>query len=273
MDNLAILINSCDSYSDAWYPFFRIMEKTWPEAKNYKLYLNTETKKYVDSFFDIITINQIGKQRIHWGERLRNCLGKIKEKYILFLLEDFFFEYVDNQKITDAFSIIKKTELIDSISFISTYDCENNNHFFEYDNCFVYRKKKAYFKLNASPTIYKKVFLQKYTFSKDSPWYWEFFGSVRTWHSRGIHLAKAAHSNSIFEYDIKHGGAIHRGKWVGVSTRKILLKHGIDIDLDERGVIEDWLVSNPEKPKHNIFTIFKNRFLLFFNYFLSFFLR
>ena len=58
-----------------------------------------------------------------------------------------------------------------------------------------------------------------------------------------------------------------------MSTRKILKKNNIEIDMEKRGVIEDWLVSNPEKPKHNIFTICKNKVLFIYNYFLSFFIR
>ena len=31
--NITVLVNSCDSYSDAWYPFFTLWKKYWPDSK------------------------------------------------------------------------------------------------------------------------------------------------------------------------------------------------------------------------------------------------
>lgn len=50
----AVLVNSCDKYSETWIPFFTLLKKYWPDCE-YPIYLNTENKKC--SIPDISTIN------------------------------------------------------------------------------------------------------------------------------------------------------------------------------------------------------------------------
>lgn len=42
---LAILVLSCDKYSDLWDDFFNLKDKFWPECP-YSCYLATDTKEY-----------------------------------------------------------------------------------------------------------------------------------------------------------------------------------------------------------------------------------
>lgn len=46
MNNLTIIVNSCDKYEDAWNPFFKLMEIHWPKSDKYQIILNTENKDY-----------------------------------------------------------------------------------------------------------------------------------------------------------------------------------------------------------------------------------
>ena len=41
----AVLVTSCDSYSDIWDPFFKLMDAYWQDIP-YKVYLNTETVEF-----------------------------------------------------------------------------------------------------------------------------------------------------------------------------------------------------------------------------------
>lgn len=270
MNDCAILINSCDSYSDAWKPFFTIMKNSWPESCNFPIYLNTESRNYKDSYYNITILNVLPNKtsKIAWGERLIDALNRIKEKYIIFLLEDYFFDdKVDNDRINFCLEKIKKDELIASISLITTIDLKekNSEHVYEGFLDFSKRRKHVLYTLNASPGIWNKNKLIKYTKVSDNPWIWERFGSYRTWFSKDIFYGKKASSPDIFSYDIKRGGAIHRGKWVGCTVKPLLEKNNITIDLNKRGVIEDWTIENPDMPKRNINTIVKNKYLTLLN--------
>ena len=45
-NDITIIVNSCDKYSDLWYPFFELLRIQWPDL-SYPIILNTESKTYV----------------------------------------------------------------------------------------------------------------------------------------------------------------------------------------------------------------------------------
>ena len=93
-----VLINSCDKYEDAWYPFFELVKKYW-RGCNYHFFLNTETKQYSHSGIDLTVINTHSNNATpSWGKRTKECLQQISSPYVLLLLEDFFFQRDVNQK-------------------------------------------------------------------------------------------------------------------------------------------------------------------------------
>lgn len=265
----SILINTCDAYCDAWGPFFRILEKTWPSAKNYNIYLNTESKQYNDSFFNVTVLNCIdGLTKISWGERLLNALSRIDSEYILFMLEDFFFEdKVDWMVIDRCIAYMEENERIASICFTSPMECSDSDYCNKMYNSdfpdFVIRKQRAYYKYDASPSLWRKSKLIKCTFKKDTPWEWEFFGNMRTWCTKDVFYGRISTAPRVFDYDIIHGGAIHRGKWVGYKMRELKLKYSIDFDMSEREIIEDWMkepsCTMPLPRSRRLGSIIKNR--------------
>ena len=54
-DDITILVNSCDLYEDAWYPFFKLLQIQWKDCP-YDVVLHTETKVYDCDFMDVRTI-------------------------------------------------------------------------------------------------------------------------------------------------------------------------------------------------------------------------
>ena len=269
MNKLSILINTCDAYSDAWSPFFRILEKTWPSAVDYNIYLNTETKDYQDPYFNIKVLNCIDDpQNTPWGKRLLDSLDRIDSEYVLFLLEDFFFEdKVLDSEILRCIAYLDENRNIASICLTSPMECADPNYCAlaynpHYEN-FIIRKQRAYYKYDASPSVWRKCKLVKCTFKKDSPWDWEFFGNMRTWFTKDIYLGRIASAPAIFKYDIIHGGAIHRGKWVGYKMRELQEKYNIEIDMSHRGIVEDWMkdetCTKPKPRRLRIRSIIRNR--------------
>lgn len=264
-DDCAILVNSCDAYSDLWKPFFRILWDKWPESHDKMIYLNTESKQFIDEGFNIKTLNLLpGKSEdTSWGERLLDAVNRVESKYILMLLEDFFLESkVDNEKVEEAMEIIKKNEKIASICFMTTLEMKEANirETPEYKN-YMMREKKVHYTLNASPTLWRKETLKTYTLKNDNPWVWERFGSIRTWYSSDLFLAKKVNCSEVFVYDAKRGGAVHRGKWVGCCVRPILKELKMDIDLNKRGVVEDWTLNPVVYQKKSLKRMFINKYL------------
>lgn len=94
---MAILVVSCDDYSDLWNDFFKLMYKFW-DTHDYPVYL---VNNVMNAKFDnVLTINTCEEDQ--WSTRTRKALESINEKYICLLLEDFFIgDTVDNKAITD----------------------------------------------------------------------------------------------------------------------------------------------------------------------------
>ena len=97
MNNITILVNSCDDYSDAWTPFFTLFKRFWPNCE-YPILLNTETKKFDIEGLNIRTINS--SKSLSYSERLLQALKEVETPLVLILLEDFFIRnYVDINRI------------------------------------------------------------------------------------------------------------------------------------------------------------------------------
>ena len=247
MENCSILINSCDKYSDVWPSFFRILEKAWPESVNYRIYLNTETLSYSDPVYNVEVLNCVDVESTQcWGRRLKSALSRIDSDYILFLLEDFFFEdRIDNTEVLKCLEYIKSDNNIVTISFTSPGECEDpsysNEHLSAEFPDYILRPQITDYKLTAGPAIWRKQLLDKWTMDDDTPWGWEFFGSKRTWFSKDKFYGRTPLAKEIFKYDIIHGGAVHRGKWVGYKMQELMQKYNIVIDMSQRPVESDYL--------------------------------
>lgn len=281
MSKLSILVNSCDNYSDVWEPFFRILEKTWPEAKEIPVFLNTEEKTHSDPFFNVQTLNctdEGGKR--NWGKRLRDALDRIDSDYIVFLLEDFFFEEpIQHSEVLRCLDFIERDPKIVVISMIPQNECEDESYCASHESelfpGFIQRKKRTDYKLSAGPSIWRKSLLKKWTLDKDTPWGWEFFGSKRTWFSDDKFYCRSKLAPAIFVYDFLHGGAVHRGMWVGYKMRELKEKYKIEIDMSQRGIEDDYLSVPKEKRSiiKRLPSIIKNKYALFSSLCYGFFHR
>lgn len=147
-----LLVSSCDLYEDAWNPFFRLLQKFWPDSPR-KVYLVTESKTYTDEFFQIQCIHCDNK---FWSNRIINALNAINEDYIWFFLEDFFLEDNVNSKIIQsALHLISHEEKIGVIKFIPNISSgwfDSTVNFGEYFNQSSTKNKKC----NLMLSLYNK---------------------------------------------------------------------------------------------------------------------
>ena len=83
--DVALLVMSCDAYIDVARYYFDLFDKniSWWESKKYIVLETLELEKH-----DVQTI-KTGKI-IDWNSRLKYALSIIKEKYILYVQEDYF---------------------------------------------------------------------------------------------------------------------------------------------------------------------------------------
>lgn len=83
----AVVISSCDSYSDLWPYFFHFFFQHWPQAPQ-PVYLIANELRYDDPRVKTILVGPDQQ----WGSNTHTAISQIKEDLVLLLLDDFFFD-------------------------------------------------------------------------------------------------------------------------------------------------------------------------------------
>lgn len=83
----AVLISSCDSFSDCWAPMIHSLSKYWPDCP-YPIFIISNFKKNDDKGIHFINV---GEDK-GFGSNTKKALELIKADYIIFLLDDFFLD-------------------------------------------------------------------------------------------------------------------------------------------------------------------------------------
>lgn len=232
-DKCVVLLNTCDKYEDAWYPFFELIKKYW-KGCNFPFYLNAESKSYSHDGINLTTINWIGHgENVNsWGARLLNCLNQIDSEYVILLLEDFFLQSsVDETELEKCIKKMDNNPDIVAIYFKSIFGFKSD---YSEDSKYYIMKEELDCKLNLQAGLWRKKELQKLVLENDSPWTFEEEGYRRV-NSNQVFLCSkvGTHTNyegCVFPYlTARHlGFGIWGGKWLW-NNDKLFKENGIQI--------------------------------------------
>ncbi|MBQ3133408.1 MAG: hypothetical protein IJC17_03930 [Clostridia bacterium] len=238
--DVVLLISSCDLYEDAWNPFFRLLEANWPDCPE-TIYLLTETKTYVDSYFKVKCIHSTER---YWSDRMMAALEDVKEKYLWFFLEDFFLEEKVNNEIAEAaVNCIKNNSDVGVIRFIPEIsarwytDAVIERYFSPIPKDFPQRS-------NLMLALYNKDYFKRMLRSKETPWDFEKFGKHRSRIYKDEVLIQTVDYPLAFPYNysIAKEIGISQRKWMR-KTKELFDRYHLSVDYENLG----WY----EKPKWN----------------------
>ena len=106
-DKLAMLVLSCDGYSDLWDDFFNLRDKYWADCP-YKWYVVTESKDYQRKGVEVI---KCGKE-LNWAGRFRHAVNYINTDYYGLFLEDYFItDPIDSKLIEELLNIMSRYDV------------------------------------------------------------------------------------------------------------------------------------------------------------------
>lgn len=231
MDKIcSILVNSCDAYQDTWLPFFTLFKKFWPDCE-YPIYLNSESKRLYCNDLDIITINHSIEQAR--SDRVIHSLKMIHSKFVILLLDDFFFDdFVDQSKISECIRWMQKNRHIAVFTFASSLWNDIDDR--KYDG-FELRPVKGEYRFNMQAALWRRTTLLKILKHGESPWDAEHMGTFRARVLMPKILFYTAKKNEKKVISYEYGGAIHQGKWT-IGTPQLLKRHNISgIEFGIRG--------------------------------------
>lgn len=250
-----VLVNSCDAYSDTWYPFFKLLKKYWPN-REFPVFLNTESKKYEYEDMNINVINLPAKLKakkyITWGKRMIETLKRIDSEYVIFMLDDFFLtDYVNDTMVNQVLNWMDTNK---NIAVFSLYPVSKNAKedtiSLKYPG-FCLRNQKGPYRYNCQAAIWRKEELIKCFRKTENPWEWELVGNKRSFTSSKEFYALKDKSNLPFKYYFCDIGIV-RGKWKLPETADFFEKENIEIDFSIRNKMHDMKKKEEEKKIENV---------------------
>jgi hypothetical protein len=233
--DLALLILSCDKYSDAWDPFFALFKKFWPDCP-YKVYLATNELR---PEFPGVQIIASGKPQ-NWSDDTLAVLQQIPEKYVIVLLEDYFLNgKPDILWLHKCFGIMQS----ENAAFLRLASFRRDHfNMYAYDVIqqhpdFGVTRKSAPFLINLQAGIWNREKLISYIEPGESPWDFETKGSKRCSHTNDVFLGiTKSSSKDIITSPIPYlCTAITKGVWMREAI-ELCKEFEVNIDITNRPV-------------------------------------
>jgi hypothetical protein len=214
-ENFAILVLSCDKYSDLWGPFFSLFWRFWPDCP-FTLYLLSNTIGVDDKRVKNLLV---GKD-ISWSDNLINSLNQLKEHYILLFMDDLFL--IESVK-TDKFIKLLKTTFEINAKYVTMDPLyKPDKHFNDLVGLI---SKGAIYRASTVLTIWDRSVLLELLKNGESAWDFEIYGTIRSDKYDDFYATCDNYFNVI--------NGVIKGKWQRSAIRKIR-SLGVEIDLIKR---------------------------------------
>ena len=235
-----LFVNTTDSFSDCWEPFFKLFETYWPDY-NGEIFLNTEHKTFQ---YGNLNITSVCNRKLNWSDCVVAGLNSINSKYILYLQEDYFLkDYVKSDLLKEYFEIMKHNDF----DCLHLTDQHSNGPFenskFEH---IVKISKKASNRISCQAAIWKRDVLLKYLISGESGWHFETYGTKRSHYINHelYSLRKSFIKLNTFEIIPYIFTGIVKAKWIP-EVVDLFNRNNIEVNYADRG-----FYVNP--PKQNL---------------------
>lgn len=239
-NDLTVLVNTSDGFSDCWTPFFDLMARYWPDCP-YPIQLNTETLGYSHPHFAIVAtmVAAASTRRRTWSECLADCLARIDTPYVLYLQEDFFLEAPVR---ADWIEIFMATMRAGRADVIRLMECDGSGPWTPTEDPALWMvDQNARYRIALQAALWRKSTLQKSLRAHESGWQLEGFGSTRARRRLDEKVLCAARDRfhgpgrEIFPY-VPTG--VVNGKWERAVVEPLFARHGFNVDFSRRGFFD-----------------------------------
>ena len=231
----AVLISSCDNYSDIWEPFFTLFHKFWPDNP-YNIFINSETLGCRNEKVAVTTLKArtVG---ISWTRRLKEALERVDFEYVIFMLDDFFlYDYVNTARIIECLTYMRLNSDMSAICFtwlggqMKMEECD----FPGIEKC----GKMGNGKINLILTLWRKSVFLYYLNHDETPWEFEANALERSLSRDDNFYSFSRNAPNAIPYAFMKYG-LFAGKWFR-STVDLFKEHGIVFDFSARGFYEEY---------------------------------
>ncbi len=263
-NDTAILVLSCDKYSDIWSTFYTFFFKYWNDCP-FKIYHGSN---YLS--FDHPRVNNIHSEIVSdWSSEAKIILEQIKEKYIILILDDYFiYQPVDMPTLLNSLKIMKK---LDAMFLKLSCFPVSHRSLWQYDIL-----KEAPFmgkiwdgqeyRINLQLGVWNRKMLSSLINTGETPWQFELNGSKR---SNGIPnpclcIVEDPKKNYVHGPITYLCTALSKGVWM-LDALELCRKEGINVNIGKREVETKFqyllrrLYIRTPLPKRKYFDFLRNR--------------
>jgi len=220
----AVVVSSFDGFSDLWKPFFTLFFRYWPDCP-FPVYLISNYKNYKDHRARTI---MVGKDK-GWATNIKKALQKVREPYIIYLQDDYFFQ--DKVNSDYLINLVDYMQKNNRIACIRLYPSPGPNENFP-NNLLELGKisKNAKYRVSLQAALWEKSALSNLIAEGESGWDMEMKGSER---SKKIQQPFLSVKKPAIDYI--RTTAIKKGKWKPEAI-ELCKKEGIKLDLTRRSI-------------------------------------
>lgn len=217
-NKFAILVVSCDKYSDLWNPFFKSFFRFWPDCP-FDIYLLSNHRYASISKVKSLLIGS----DISWSDNLYKGLDYLKEDYVFLFLDDLFlFDFVKTDEVLKLFTWIVES----NVNYVRMNPSPKPDK--RYNELVGIVSRGTIYRTSTVLSVWKKDILLNLLKTGESAWDFEIYGSLRSDKYENYY-------STLGKYFSFMNGVI-KGKWRRSSV-KMLKSLGIEIDLNKREIM------------------------------------
>jgi len=239
VNEYTLLVNSTDSFSDCWTPFFTLFAKFWPDPKP-RIVLNTEHLDFSHPGLEIrcskVGADPSGRPR-RWSECLATCLDSIDTERILYMQEDYFLEApVQVEWIERALGQLVSR----SAACIRLVEEPGAGPWTQIRPTWLWKvDRSSRYLISLQAALWDKAAMRDALRAHETAWDFELLGSGRAARRRmevySLNRDLFAEENRVVPYTPT---GVMMGRWNEHVVVPLFREHGIEVDLAKRGFHE-----------------------------------
>lgn len=229
MKSAAILISSCDSFSDCWKPYYHGLFKYWADCP-YDVFIVTN---YKDSGDKSVRAIRVGDDK-GWSHNTFEALKLIAAPYVIYTHEDFWIKRdVASRAIAEYIAFMAD----DKADYIRLFPCPEPSYECEWDKRLGVLANDAAYRASLQVALWRKQIFLDLIREGENPWQFEIQGSVRSrkYTNRFLSVKRLrAPDGKPFHFGIDYVcTAINKGKW-SKAAKEYAKDEGLTIDFSNR---------------------------------------